>query len=133
MSMIPEALVAVLACARIGAVRSVVFGGFAPNELAIRIDDAKSKVIISASCGVEGKEVFPYKPLLDGAIEIAEHKPEKCVIFQRPQVDAPLIPGHDFDWETLMSKSLLADCVEVSATGPFYILYTSGQPANRRA
>ncbi|MBW2674458.1 MAG: AMP-binding protein, partial [Deltaproteobacteria bacterium] len=84
MPMIPEAPVAMLACARIGAVHSVVFGGFAPNELAIRIDDAKPKVMVSASCGIEGKKVIPYKPLLDDAIEISDHKPEKCVIFQRP-------------------------------------------------
>lgn len=126
MPMIPEAPVAMLACARIGAVHSVVFGGFAPNELAIRIDDAKPKVMVSASCGIEGKKVLPYKPLLDGAIEIAEHKPEKCVIFQRPQVEAPLIEGRDFDWEALMSKAQPADCVAVAATDPLYILYTSG-------
>ncbi len=126
MPMIPEALIAMLACARIGAVHSVVFGGFAPNELAIRIDDAKPKVMVSASCGIEGKKVLPYKPLLDEAIEISSHKPEKCVIFQRPQVEAPLITGRDFDWETLMSKAQPADCVAVSATDPLYILYTSG-------
>jgi len=128
MPMIPEALIAMLACARIGAVHSVVFGGFAPNELAIRIDDAKPKVMVSASCGIEGKKVLPYKPLLDEAIEISSHKPEKCVIFQRPQVEAPLITGRDFDWETLMSKAQPADCVAVSATDPLYILYTSGTP-----
>ncbi|MCD6485883.1 MAG: propionyl-CoA synthetase [Syntrophobacterales bacterium] len=126
MPMIPETVVSILACARIGAVHSVVFGGFAPNELAIRIDDAKPKAIVSASCGIEGEKVIPYKPLLDKAIEISEHKPGKCVIFQRPQVEAPLVPGRDFDWETLMSKSQPADCVAVSATDPLYILYTSG-------
>ncbi|MEA3487583.1 MAG: propionyl-CoA synthetase [Thermodesulfobacteriota bacterium] len=126
MPMIPETVVAILACARIGAVHSVVFGGFAPNELAIRIDDAKPKVMVSASCGIEGEKILPYKPLLDKAIEISEHKPGKCVIFQRPQVEAPLVPGRDFDWETLMSKSQPADCVAVSATDPLYILYTSG-------
>jgi len=126
MPMIPEATVAMLACARIGAVHSVVFGGFAPNELAIRIDDAKPKVIVSASCGVEGKKVIPYKPLLDAAIEISDHKPEKCVIFQRPQIEAPLVPGRDFDWEALMSSAQPADCVAVTATDPLYILYTSG-------
>ena len=126
MPMIPETVVSILACARIGAVHSVVFGGFAPNELAIRIDDARPKVMVSASCGIEGKKVLPYKPLLDKAIEISEHKPEKCVIFQRPQVDAPLIQGRDFDWEDLMSKTQPADCVAVSATDPLYILYTSG-------
>ncbi len=126
MPMIPEAPIAMLACARIGAVHSVVFGGFAPNELAIRIDDAKPKVMVSASCGIEGKKVLPYKPLLDEAIEISTHKPEKCVIFQRPQVEAPLIPGRDFDWEALMSTAQPADCVAVAATDPLYILYTSG-------
>ncbi len=126
MPMIPEAPVAMLACARIGAVHSVVFGGFAPNELAIRIDDAKPKVIVSASCGIEGKKTIPYKPLLDQAIEIAGHKPEKCVIFQRPQVKAPLIQGRDFDGEALMKKAQPADCVAVAATDPLYILYTSG-------
>ncbi len=126
MPMIPETVAAMLACARIGAVHSVVFGGFAPNELAIRIDDAKPKVMVSASCGIEGEKVLPYKPLLDEAIEISEHKPEKCVIFQRPQVNAPLIPGRDFDWESLMSKAQPVDCVAVSATDPLYILYTSG-------
>ncbi|MDO9515107.1 MAG: AMP-binding protein, partial [Syntrophales bacterium] len=126
MPMIPEAPVAMLACARIGAVHSVVFGGFAPNELAIRIDDAKPKVIVSASCGIEGKKVLPYKPLLDEAIEISDHKPEKCVIFQRPQVEAPLTPGRDFDGAALMSTAQPADCVAVAATDPLYILYTSG-------
>jgi len=126
MPMIPEAPVAMLACARIGAVHSVVFGGFAPNELAIRIDDAKPKVIVSASCGIEGKKVLPYKPLLDEAIEISDHKPEKCVIFQRPQIEADLVSGRDFDWETLMNTAQPADCVAVTATDPLYILYTSG-------
>ena len=126
MPMIPEAPVAMLACARIGAVHSVVFGGFAPNELAIRIDDAKPKVVVTASCGIEGKKVLPYKPLLDEAIEISGHKPEKCVIFQRPQVEAPLNQGRDFDWETLMNRAQPAECVPVAATDPLYILYTSG-------
>jgi propionyl-CoA synthetase len=126
MPMIPEAPVAMLACARIGAVHSVVFGGFAPNELAIRIDDANPKVIVSASCGIEGKTVLPYKPLLDQAIEMSGHKPEKCIIFQRPQVEASLIQGRDFDWEALMKKAQPADCVPVAATDPLYILYTSG-------
>ncbi len=126
MPMIPEAPMAMLACARIGAVHSVVFGGFAPNELAIRIDDAKPKIIVSASCGIEGKKVLPYKPLLDEAIRVSGHKPEKCVIFQRPQVEAPLIQGRDFDGEALMKKAQPADCVPVAATDPLYILYTSG-------
>jgi propionyl-CoA synthetase len=102
MPMIPEALTAVLACARIGAVHSVVFGGFAPNELAIRIDDAKPKVIVSASCGVEGKKTLAYKPLLDEAIKIASHKPQNCIIYQRPQVKADLTPGRDIDWDNFV-------------------------------
>jgi len=126
MPMIPESLVAMLACARIGAVHSVVFGGFAPNELAIRIDDAKPKVMVSASCGIEGKKVIPYKPLLDEAIKIAKHKPDKCVIYQRPQVAAELQPGRDYDWTEMMKDAKPADCVTVSATDPLYILYTSG-------
>ena len=126
MSMIPEAVVAMLACARLGAVHSVVFGGFAPNELAIRIDDAKPKLIISASCGIEGEKVIPYKPLLDKAIKIADHSPEKCLIFQRPQAKSSLVPGRDFDWEKEIKDAHSADCVTVSATDPLYILYTSG-------
>ncbi|MBN2283064.1 MAG: propionyl-CoA synthetase [Deltaproteobacteria bacterium] len=126
MPMIPESLVAMLACARIGAVHSVVFGGFAPNELAIRIDDAKPKLIVSASCGIEAKKVIPYKPLLDNAIEIAQHKPEKCIIFQRPQVEASLKPGRDFNWAEVMEKAQPTGCVTVKATDPLYILYTSG-------
>ena len=126
MPMIPEAVTAVLACARIGAVHSVVFGGFAPNELAIRIDDARPKVMISASCGVEGKKVIPYKPLLDEAIKIASHKPEKCIIYQRPQVQADLMPGRDLDWNEFVKDAKPAACVPVAATDPLYILYTSG-------
>jgi propionyl-CoA synthetase len=126
MPMIPEAVVAMLSCARIGAVHSVVFGGFAPNELAIRIDDAKPKVMISASCGIEGKKTIPYKPLLDEAIKLASHKPEKCVIYQRPQVQAELAAPHDLDWNTLMKDVKAVPCVSVAATDPLYILYTSG-------
>ncbi|MEA3471447.1 MAG: AMP-binding protein, partial [Thermodesulfobacteriota bacterium] len=126
MPMIPESLVAMLACARIGAVHSVVFGGFAPNELAIRIEDAKPKVVVSASCGIEAKKVIPYKPLLDEAINIAKHKPGKCVIYQRPQVKAELQPGRDYDWAESIKDAEPADCVTVSATDPLYILYTSG-------
>ena len=126
MPMIPESLVAMLACARIGAVHSVVFGGFAPNELAIRIDDAKPKLMVSASCGIEGKKVLPYKPLMDEAITIAGHKPEKCIIYQRPQVEADLLPGRDFAWDELMKDAAPVDCVTVAATDPLYILYTSG-------
>ena len=124
--MIPPALVSMLACARIGAIHSVVFGGFAPRELAIRIDDAKPKVIISASCGIEGSKVIPYKPLLDQAIEIASHKPEKCIIVQRPQVKAGLISGRDFDFHEMMAKATAVKCETMKATDPLYILYTSG-------
>jgi propionyl-CoA synthetase len=126
MPMIPEALVAMLACARIGAIHSVVFGGFAPNELAIRIDDAKPKLVVSASCGIEGKKLIPYKPLLDRAIEIATHKPEKCILYQRDQFKGTLIQGRDFDWEKEMAHAPTVDCVSVSSTDPLYILYTSG-------
>ena len=127
MPMIPETLVAMLACARIGVVHSVVFGGFAPNELAIRINDAKPKLIISASCGLEGAtKVIAYKPLLDKAIELAEVKPEKCIIFQRPQVQSELIAGRDLDWDGAMAQAEPTECVTVAATDPLYILYTSG-------
>jgi propionyl-CoA synthetase len=126
MPMIPEALMGMLACARLGAIHSVVFGGFAPRELAVRIDDAKPKAILSASCGIEVQRIIPYKPLLDEAIEIAEHKPEKCVLVQRPQVKADLLPGRDLDWAALEAGAEPADCVTVAATDPLYILYTSG-------
>ncbi len=126
MPMIPEAAVAMLACARIGAVHSVVFGGFAPHELAVRIDDAKPVLMISASCGIEGKKVIEYKPLLDKAIELANHKPKKCIIYQRTQVNASLISGRDSDWDAVMKGAKPADCVPVKATDPLYILYTSG-------
>jgi propionyl-CoA synthetase len=124
--MVPEALIAMLGCARIGAVHSVVFGGFAANELAARIDDAKPKLVISASCGIEGARVIPYKPLLDGAVAAAAHKPERCVILQRPQARAELIPGRDLDWDEAIAGAAPADCVPVAATDPLYILYTSG-------
>ncbi|WP_324785017.1 propionyl-CoA synthetase [Streptomyces sp. H51] len=125
MPMVPEAAVAMLACARIGAVHSVVFGGFAPPELAVRIDDATPKVVVSASCGIEGKRVIPYKPLLDRAIELAAHKPEKCVVLQRPQAEAELGPD-DLDWNEAVAGAEPAGCVPVAATDPLYILYTSG-------
>ncbi|MBI5014225.1 MAG: propionyl-CoA synthetase [Deltaproteobacteria bacterium] len=126
MPMVPQAAVAMLACARLGAVHSVVFGGFAPAELAVRIDDAKPKVIVSASCGIEGAKVLAYKPLLEKAIDLAAHKPEKCVILQRPQVQAALKPGYDLDWSEVTARATPADCVPVAATDPLYILYTSG-------
>ncbi len=126
MPMIPEAAIAMLACARIGAIHSVVFGGFAAKELATRINDAKPKVMISASCGIEVKKVIKYKPLLDEAIKLSTSKPEKCIIFQRPMETADLTPGRDVDWNDVMAKAKPADCVPVAATDPLYILYTSG-------
>ena len=126
MPMIPEAAVAMLACARLGAIHSVVFGGFAANELAIRIDHAQPKVIVSASGAIEGKKTLAYKPLIDKAIEIAEHQPEKCIIYQRPFVSANLLPGRDFSWDELMAAAAPVECVPVAATDPLYILYTSG-------
>ncbi len=126
MPMIPQAVVAMYACARIGAIHSVVFGGFAPNELAIRIDDAKPKLIVSASCGIEGKRTIEYKPLLDRAIDIAKHKPSQCVMFQREQIRAPLTAGRDIDWIDFVTNAEPADCVPVKSTDPLYILYTSG-------
>ena len=123
--MIPQAAIAMLACARLGAVHSVVFGGFAPRELAARIDDATPKVIVSASCGIEVQRVIEYKPLLDQAIEIAAHKPDKCIILQRPQAVSAMGP-RDVDWHEAMSGAAPADPVPVKATDPLYILYTSG-------
>ena len=126
MPMIPEALEAMLACARIGAIHSVVFGGFAANELAVRIDDAKPKAIIAASCGIEPGRVVHYKPLLDGAIDLARHKPNFCVIFQREQEVAHLEEGRDFNWHGFQYGVEPADCVPVEGNHPAYILYTSG-------
>ncbi|MBF0219877.1 MAG: propionyl-CoA synthetase [Gammaproteobacteria bacterium] len=126
MPMIPEAVMAMLACARIGAVHSVVFGGFAANELATRIDDAQPRVVLTASCGIEVARVIEYKPLLDRALEIASFEPQHTVIYQRPQHQAALIPGRDFDWVTLCEGASDADCVPIAATDPLYILYTSG-------
>ncbi|MCF3172047.1 propionyl-CoA synthetase [Streptomyces sioyaensis] len=125
MPMIPEAVVAMLACARIGAVHSVVFGGFAAPELAVRIDDARPKVVVAASCGIEPARVVPYKPLLDDALALAEHRPEHCVIRQRPQCTAEMT-GRDLDWDQALAAAEPVDCVPVAATDPLYILYTSG-------
>jgi len=126
MPAVPEAVIAMLACARLGAIHSVVFGGFAPKELATRIDDAKPTVMLSASCGIEGTRVIPYKPLLDQAIAMAAHKPSRCVILQRPMERAPLVPGRDVDWEEAVAAASPVACVPVAATDPLYILYTSG-------
>lgn len=123
--MIPEAVIAMLACARIGAIHSVVFGGFAARELATRIEDAKPRVIISASCGIEVTRIIPYKPLLDGAIDLCSHKPSACVIVQRPQCPTKLHPEIDISWDSLMDATPAA-CVPVAATDPLYLLYTSG-------
>ena len=124
--MVPEAVMTMLACARLGAVHSVVFGGFAAAELATRISDARPKVIVSASCGIEVTRVVPYKPLLDRAIELADHKPDYCLILQRPQEAAVLALGRDVDWDAAVSAAQPVDCVPVRATDPLYILYTSG-------
>ena len=126
MPMVPEAVVAMLACARIGAVHSVVFGGFAANELAARIEDARPDVIVSASCGIEVSRVVEYKPILDQAIGLSRHKPRSCVILQRPQAVAPLTGGRDLDWQEAVAGAEPAGCVPVRATDPLYILYTSG-------
>ena len=126
MPMIPEAVIAMLACARLGAVHSVVFGGFAAKELATRINDAKPKVIVSASCGIEVARIIAYKPLLDGAIDMADSKPEKCIIIQRPMETATMVEGRDLDWNEAMAQATPHDCVPVAATDPLYILYTSG-------
>ena len=126
MPMVPEALVAMLACARIGAIHCVVFGGFASKELAVRIDDATPRVIVSASCGVEPSRLVAYKPLLDKAIDLAEWKPDSCVILQRPMLAAELVEGRDLDWREAMDAAEPVDCIPVDANHPLYILYTSG-------
>ncbi len=131
MPMVPEAVIGMLACARIGAIHSVVFGGFAARELATRIDDAKPKVVLSASCGLEPGRIVHYKPLLDEAIALSQHKPDACLILQRPQAEASLVAGRDHDWAQTRDHALtharsVYDCVPVAATDPLYILYTSG-------
>ncbi|SLN74264.1 propionyl-CoA synthetase [Oceanibacterium hippocampi] len=126
MPMIPEAAVAMLACARIGAIHSVVFGGFAPQELATRINDAKPVCIVSASCGIEPSRVIEYKPLVDKALELSEHKPASSIVLQRPMAKAPMVEGRDVDWAEAVAAARPADCVPVKATDPLYVLYTSG-------
>ncbi len=126
MPMVPEALIAMLAVTRLGAIHSVVFGGFAARELAVRIDDATPKAVIAASCGLEPGRVVHYKPLLDQAIKISAHKPEFCVIFQRPQAPAELVSGRDADWHAFQQGAAPADCVPVAGNHPVYVLYTSG-------
>lgn len=126
MPMIPQAVIAMLACARLGAIHSVVFGGFSAAELAIRIDDIKPKLLLSASCGIELDRVIPYKPIVDEALYLSKNKPQRCVVFQREKLNAELINGQDLDWQELVSKAQPADCVKVKATDPLYVLYTSG-------
>jgi propionyl-CoA synthetase len=126
MPLVPQAVIAMLACARLGAIHSVVFGGFAAHELASRIEDARPKVVVSASCGIEPATIVSYKPLLDEAIELVEAKPERCIILQRSQQEAELVPGRDLDWHEAVAAAEPADCVSVEATDPLYILYTSG-------
>jgi propionyl-CoA synthetase len=126
MPMVPEAAIAMLACARIGAIHSVVFGGFAAHELAVRIDDARPEIVLSASCGIEGSRVIAYKPLLDRALELADHRPRHVVMLQRPAAEAAMIAGRDLDWAEHVAAAAPADPVPVAATDPLYILYTSG-------
>jgi propionyl-CoA synthetase len=126
MPMVPEAVIAMLACARLGAVHSVVFGGFAAHELAVRIEDAQPRVVLSASCGIEASRIVEYKPLLDRAIEMSGHKPSHCLILQRPQAVASLVDGRDVDWAQATAAASPCECVPVAATDPLYILYTSG-------
>jgi propionyl-CoA synthetase len=126
MPMVPEAVIAMLACSRIGAIHSVVFGGFAAHELASRIEDAKPKVIVAASCGIEPSGIVSYKPLLDAAIQMVESKPDRCILLQRSMLEGELDPGRDVLWDDAISHAEPAPCVPVEATDPLYILYTSG-------
>jgi propionyl-CoA synthetase len=126
MPMVPEAAIAMLACARIGAIHSVVFGGFSARELATRIDDAKPRVMVAGSCGIETSRVVHYKPLLDAAIDLASHKPDHCIVLQRPQEPGTLVPGRDIGWAEAVAAAQPVPCVSVAATDPLYILYTSG-------
>ncbi len=126
MPMVPQAVIAMLACARLGAIHSVVFGGFAARELAVRIDDAEPRVIVAGSCGIEPGRIVAYKPLLDEAIELAAHKPERCIVLQREQAEATLVPGRDLSWEEAEAGAAPHPCIPVAATDPLYILYTSG-------
>jgi len=124
--MIPEALISMLACARLGAIHSVVFGGFAPLELAVRLDDATPRVLLTASCGIEVNRVIEYKPIVDKAIELAQHKPDTCIVLQRPQAKAEMHSERDVDWAQAVSEAPSVDCVPVKGSDPLYILYTSG-------
>lgn len=126
MPMIPEAVISMLACARLGAIHSVVFGGFAPPELAVRLEDATPKVLLTASCGIEVNRVIEYKPLVDEAIRISSHSPETCIVLQRPQANASMLAGRDHDWRDSLENASPADCVPVKGTDLLYILYTSG-------
>jgi len=133
MPMIPETVIAMLACARLGAVHSVVFGGFAPRELATRIDDAKPKLMVAGSCGIEPGRVVPYKPLLDEAIDLAAHKPTTCIIFERPQLVAELVAGRDVTWDQALDGVEPHDCVPVAATDPSTFSTPPAPPGSRRA
>ncbi len=126
MPMVPEAAIAMLACARLGAIHSVVFGGFAPKELAVRIDDARPTVVVAGSCGLEGHRVIPYKPLLDEALTLATHQPAHCVVLQRPRCRATFDAPRDVDWHAINADAEPHACVPVASTDPLYILYTSG-------